>query len=60
MQENDLLFVVIVGDHRYSIYRTGEIEGFGEDALIINRYPVLVAAEIEEFRNVLRKSACRQ
>ncbi len=37
----ELLFKVIVGDHEYCIYTNGRIEGFGDDAKVINNYPRL-------------------
>jgi hypothetical protein len=36
----DLLFKVVLRDsgHEYNIYTTGEIEGFGDDALVFNYF----------------------
>ena len=34
------IFEIIDGDKHYKIYENGDIEGFSEDAWIINRIPV--------------------
>lgn len=35
-------FMVIVARHQYAVYANGKIDGFGEDAVIINRIPILI------------------
>jgi len=44
MREKEILFKVLagVGGHEYVIYTNGEIDGFGEGAIVINYYPALV------------------
>jgi hypothetical protein len=39
-----LLFKVkmVTGEHEYKIYTNGEIEGFGEGALVFNHFPSLL------------------
>jgi len=39
----DLLFRVIDKGHEYKIYSNGEIEGFGDGALVFNYFPQLAA-----------------
>jgi hypothetical protein len=44
MPNRKILFKVLTGvvDHGYVIYDNGEIEGFGEGAIVFNYYPALV------------------
>lgn len=40
----EIIFEVITPQANYRIYANGKIEGFGEDAIIINRFPILARA----------------
>lgn len=51
--ERQPLFKVIDHEHEYIVYPNGEIEGFGEGALVFNYFPQLVRDHAE----VLRKQA---
>ena len=39
LTRQDLLFRVIDKGHEYKIYSNGEIEGFGDGALVFNYFP---------------------
>ncbi len=41
MGYRDILFEVWSEDKRYRIYADGSVEGFGEEALIFNMFPLL-------------------
>jgi hypothetical protein len=40
--DKQLLFRVTVGDHDYVVYTNGDVEGFGENAVVFNHFPSLV------------------
>ena len=44
MKHREVLFKVLtgLGDHEYVIYDNGEIEGFSDDAIVLNYYPALL------------------
>ncbi len=45
--EAEVLFkVVAAGGHQYVAYTNGEIEGFGDGAIAINRYPSLLMSAL--------------
>lgn len=48
MAERVLLFSVIAEGKTYNIFTNGEIEGFGDDAIIVNYFDLLVARAIHE------------
>jgi hypothetical protein len=45
VKERQLLFKVMmgVGGHEYRVYEDGEIEGFGDGAIVINYFPALLS-----------------
>ena len=47
-RERDLLFRVIEGEKEYRIYSNGQIEGFGEGAIVINYFDRLLATAIQK------------
>jgi len=49
-RERDLLFRVIEGEKEYRIYSNGQIEGFGEGAIVINYFDRLLATAIQKTR----------
>ncbi len=54
MAVGQLLFEVIVGDHKYTIFTDGTVEGFGEGALVFNRYhQLLIAHDLESKKKSL-------
>jgi len=48
MAERELLFSITVPGHEYRIFTTGEVEGFGESAMIANHFDRLVAKAFQE------------
>jgi len=46
-----------IGGHEYVIYENGEIEGFGEGAIIFNNYPQLLASEVVQASKKGRSAA---
>ena len=48
MARLELLFRVKAEGREYKIYTTREVEGFGPNARVFNRYPILPAKEIRE------------
>jgi hypothetical protein len=40
----EVLFKVVVREHEYVMYTNGQIEGFGEGAVVVNYYPLLAAS----------------
>lgn len=50
MLECAVVFKVIVGDHEYVMYSDGHVEGFGENAIVCNYHPQLMAIEHAQAR----------
>lgn len=50
------VFTVVTGtgtqeEHTFSLFADGRIEGFRQPAVVINRYPTMLAQEIETVRS---------
>jgi hypothetical protein len=45
--DGQLLFKVISGGREYSIYTNGSVSGFGDGAMIVNYFDLLVARECQ-------------
>jgi hypothetical protein len=41
VKTKNILFKVIFREHEYVMYTNGQIEGFGEGAVVVNYYPLL-------------------
>lgn len=48
MAEQILLFSVSTKEKTYKVFTSGEIEGFGDDAIIVNYFDLLVARAFHE------------
>lgn len=48
------IFEVTDGDKHYKIWYNGEIEGFGEDATVINRIPTVMIKKAADYLSKLR------
>lgn len=46
--ERDLLFRVIEGEKEYRIYSNGQVEGFGDGAIVVNYFDRLLATAIQK------------
>ena len=52
MEYRYILFEVFAGpkaEKKYRIYANGEVEGFGDDARVVNCYPLLIQSEIRRY-----------
>lgn len=52
------VFTVVTGsgtqeEHTFSLFADGRIEGFEQSAVVINRYPTMLAQEVEAVRSTL-------
>ena len=52
-----MLFKVIAGGREYVIYDDGKVEGFGDDPIVINRFPVLATEVCLRYRNAQLKES---